>query len=98
MARKTNSPIILKRIEDEENFLVALPALAKLTLDPEGGFRGLTCFLGDGANVVVGVKRFNSDGDAQVIWSSGSDFLDALLNLCDAVRSGKWRIDKRFTP
>jgi len=83
-------------MESEERFAIAFPQLCKLTLDPEGGFRGLTVFLGDSNSVVIGVKRFSVDGAAEIMWSSGHDLLDAFINLNEALKADRWRVDKHF--
>ena len=96
MAKKKTSSVVEQRLNKEEDFRIFSPKLAAFTLDPEEGFRGLTVFLGDTNNVVVGIKRFDFDGQAEVMWTSGLDLLDALVNLEAALSAGKWRIDKNF--
>lgn len=95
MKKKVQSTFLQQRLEAEENFSIAFPSLFKFSTSPTESFRGLTAFVGDSNAVVVGVKRFTEDGVPEIMWSSGTDLLDALVNLDAALKSGKWRVDKR---
>jgi len=86
----------LKEYMDKvEQMAVVFPALTNLAVNHPEDFRGMTCFRGDGNDVVVGMKRWSDDGKPEVIWSSGDDFLRAMMNMDKALKAGKWRVDKR---
>lgn len=91
-------PALLTYLDKMEELSVAVPRLVKAALDEEHSFRGLTVFLGDNANVVIGLKRFHENGEAQVLWTSGRDLIDALVMLEEGLRVDAWKIDKRFKP
>jgi len=78
-----------------ESLAVAFPSLTNFLTHADGPFRGLTAFLGDNNNVVMGIKRFADDGTPEIIWTSGQDPLVALMELDNALRVGKWKVDKR---
>lgn len=94
MPKKT-SPWIEKRIKNEEDFGILLPNIKRLSEDAEDIFTGCTVFIGDHSSVVGGVRRSRGDGTQEIIWTSGDDLLGCLLNLDEAVKLGKWRIDKK---
>ena len=85
-----------ERLKNEENFAMAFPQLSVLADGRDGTFRGLTAFIGDNNAIVIGFKRYSEEGEAQVLWSSGGDLLEALLNGEAALSTGKWRTDKRY--
>jgi len=97
MSRNTNtSAYIVERLENEERFAMSHPQIFKLLNSDQFSFRGLTCFIGDNNDCVVGLKAFAEEGQAVIMWSSGTDLIEAFKHLNQAVGVGKWRIDKNF--
>lgn len=39
------------------------------------------------------LKRFGSDGQSEVLFSNGSDFVGALLAMEGSMHAGRWRLD-----
>jgi len=89
------NPVVAKLIKTQAGILEALPSLGKLMIGDDGSFRGLTVFLGDTAEFVVGVRTFGDDGSPMVLWSSGGTMLEALINTDRAVASGNFKVDKK---
>jgi len=99
--KRKQSPVIQKRLVDEENFAMTHPGLYRVATDVEDIFIGLTVFLGDNNAVVIGVKRLLEDGTPVIMWTSGHDLVDAFINMEAGLQAGKWRVDKRsphYTP
>lgn len=76
-----------------ESFMELFPALAVYVIDRPNDFRGLTMFLGDTAEYVVGIRIYNGDGGPEVCWSSADDPLSALISLNKRVGDGQFKID-----
>jgi len=93
--KRPRSAAIEKRLQDEERFAVHLPNLFRTSLDDTDVFSGLTVFLGDNNAVVIGVKRLPEGANPQIMWTSGTDLVDAFNALELALKTGKWRDDKR---
>ncbi len=77
-----------------DSIAVISPELYKIAVDPGSAFRGLTVFHGDNGLLVAGLRIWNLDGAPEVMWSSGTDLPNALINLNSACLKGKWRPDK----
>ena len=93
-----NNPAIQQLINVSTNLDKALPHLCNYLIKQPNDFRGLTIFLGDTAEYVIGGRRFNDKGEPEVVWSSGPTPLDALINCEKAVLSDRWRLDKPKKP
>lgn len=89
-----SNPSVVRLIDASKGLVMAFPDLGYLLASAPDEVRGLSLFLGDTAEFVVGIKRFGDDGAPEVMWSSGSSPLEALINLDKGVRAGKWREDK----
>lgn len=76
-------------------FVEALPELAFYVLDHPSDFVGVTAFLGEGGDIVVGFRVFGNEGQPLICWTSGDDFVDALVNLDKKVGSGGFKKDKK---
>lgn len=95
-SKKITTPDWLTKYMDfHEQLAVPLPRFTNFITHADEPFRGLTVFLGDNNNVVIGLKRFSPEGELQIMWTSGSDLIQALMQLEDSLRIGKWRLDKR---
>lgn len=90
-----SSTYVKRLVSASTNLTAAFPHLAKLLLDNSADFRGLTIFLGDTADFVIGVRVFGEDGAPMVLWSSGDDPLVALLNVDKGLARGIFKVDKR---
>jgi len=90
-----HSPYVARLIQGATGLSQGFPHLSSYLTEPEYGFRGLTMFLGDTADVVVGLRIFGDDGTPMVMWSSGDDALMALINLDKAVRNSDFKVDKK---
>lgn len=88
-------PFVVRHKQAVTGFAQAFPNLSAYFLSRSSDFRGLTMFLGDTAEFVVGLRAFNSDGAPVIMWSSGEDPLMAFINLDKQVASGSFRIDKK---
>jgi len=95
MAKTQQSPAIEARLKYEEDFSITHPSLTRLAFDRQDIFTGLTVFLGDNNAVVIGVKRMTDDGKPEIMWTSGTDLLDAFLALENGLKAGRWRDDKK---
>lgn len=89
------SPHLTAYMNAHEVLASAFPSLMSTILDEDNPFDGITMFLGDNANVVVGLRRWGADGVNEVMWSSGDDFIAAMLALSQACNKGKWKVNKR---
>ena len=90
-----SSPAVRRLVDASANLSKAVPHIAPYFTTRESDLRGLTLFLGDTNDYVIGLKRFGDDGSLEIIWSSGATALECLTNLDKAVQGGKWREDKR---
>lgn len=90
-----SNPVVKRLIQTSTDFTSALPSLGKHMLAEDMSFRGLTMFIGDTADVVVGYRAFDDDGTPVVMWSSGSSVLEALINIDKAVGTGNFKVDKK---
>jgi len=88
------NPYVQRPVTVSAGLSASLPHVAPYLVEPDSDFRGLTLFIGDTAEFVVGLRRFSDDGSPEVMWSSGYSVVEALINLDRAVSSGKWREDK----
>lgn len=97
MSKRSNVELgwLKEYMDKAEALSVVFPSLTNLAVNHTEDFRGLTVFQGDNNSIVVGVKRWSGDGQPEIMWSSGRDFLDAMLSLDKALRKGNWRTDKR---
>ena len=89
------SPFVLRLQAATSALVGGFPHLALYLVDRPADCRGLTMFLGDTAEWVVGLRIFSDDGSPEVLWSSGDDPLIALINLDKAVGRGNFKVDKR---
>lgn len=72
-----------------------LPNLYRSVCVSATDFRGLSMFIGETDDVVVGLRYFNDDGIPCVRWSSGDDFIVALANLNKALGTEGHYIDRK---
>ena len=91
----SKNPFVQRLLKADSGFSQAFPSLAQFMFRQPADFRGLTMFLGDSADVVVGLRAFDSDGSPTICWSSGEDVLIALVNLDKAVGEGRFRVDTK---
>lgn len=90
-----SNPVVKRLLETQASLGTALPHFASLALTEYPDFTGLSIFLGDTNEFVVGVRKTDDDGTPMVLWSSGSSVLECLINMDKALAGGKWRVDKR---
>lgn len=90
-----SNPIVVRLVKTTSGITEALPNVAKILLADDSQFRGLSMFIGDNADVVIGFRIFGDDGTPEVLWSSGNSVLEALINLDKAVGSGNFKVDKK---
>lgn len=88
-----NNPVVQRLIRTSGNLNAAFPSIAKYIVNYPEDFRGLTMFLGDTAEIVVGLRVFGEDGAPEVCWSSGNTPIEALMNLDSGIGNGKFRDD-----
>lgn len=88
-----SNPVVQRLISAAEGIAKLLPNAAKYFTVAPTEFRGLTMFIGDNADVVIGLRIFDDDGQPVVIWGSGNDPLQALINLDQRVSTGNWKPD-----
>lgn len=88
-------PFVKRMVEASNAMTTAFPQLSHYLIHQVGDMRGLTMFVGDTAEYVVGLRAFNGVGEPVVCWSSGDDPLLALLNLEKALADHRWIIDKK---
>jgi len=89
------SPAMKKYISLSQVIHEQLPTLHPYLVNHDGSFRGFTMFLGDSADVVVGLKTFGEDGSPLICWGSGDSPMEALLNIEKRVSSGALKMDKK---
>lgn len=90
-----NNPFVQQLIKVNANFTTAFPNISRHMIRNIGDFRGLTMFLGDTAEFVVGLRTFSDDGTPMVCWSSGFDPIMALINLDKGCRDDRFVKDKK---
>lgn len=97
MSRRSvpESPVVARWQELIGCFTTVCPHLAPYFGKRSSDFRGLSAFIGEAGDTVVGFRIFSDDGSPQVCWSSGEDLFFALLNLDRAVGGGRFRPDKK---
>lgn len=88
------SPEIKLLIEGGKLFKMLWPELWKFVVVHPADFRGLTVFLGDDANMVVGFRYFNDDGLPMICWGSGPDYFLAMRNVDRRLAQDKGKEDK----
>lgn len=91
-------PIIRKMLKATAGLVEAFPSLGKYLVADPSDVRGMTLFLGDSNEYVVGLRIFGDDGSPMIMWSSGGTVLEALMNLDRAVATGNFKKDKKANP
>jgi len=91
-------PIFKKMLKATTGLVEGFPSLGKLLVSDPSDVRGLTLFLGDTAEYVVGLRVFGDDGAPMIMWSSGGTILEALMNLDRAVATGNFKSDQKAVP
>lgn len=90
-----SNPFVQRLIDVNQHFTASFPNISRHMLRNTEDFRGLTMFLGDTAEYVVGLRTFSPDGTPMVCWSSGFDPIMALLNLDKGCRDERFVVDKK---
>lgn len=81
------------QLKRAEGFQKMFPNFAEYMLMYIADFRGITMFIGDNAEYVVGFRIFDGDGAPVVCWGSGTDPFSALINTDIRVGQGSFRPD-----
>ena len=74
-------PFVQRVVAGSKGLAAGFPQLAKILLASPSDVRGLTLFLGDTNEYVVGLRTFGDDGTPMVCWSSGEDVLSQQVML-----------------
>jgi len=95
-AKKVAVPSYIEQyMQAYENLCIAMPLLMRASNDEGNPMTGLVIFRGDNNDWVVGLRRVAEDGEPQVLWSSGQDLTGMFTTLEGALRSGKFRTDRK---
>ena len=89
------NPLVKQLIASSEGIASAFPHLARFLVREPESFRGLSMFIGDTADIVVGLRTFSDDGTPMILWSSGADPMFALINLNKACGAGNFKVDTK---
>ena len=90
------SPLQRHLLEKRSAFADLFPHLHRFGNTRIQDFQSLSFFLGDKGDVMVLVKRFCDDEALEIMWSSGDDFVGALINLDRSLQNEDlWRPDKK---
>lgn len=73
---------------------ISLPALSAYLVKRPQDCRGLTLFLGDGSDWVIGLRIFTDDGSPAVCWASGDDPIEAIYALEQRIKRDEFKPDK----
>ena len=82
----------------EQGMFVPLPQLHAVLVRNAEEAVGLTVKHRDSGDWIAVLRRYGPDGDPQVIFGSGIDFIGALMGLEGSLAAGRWRVDTPWVP